>query len=409
MSNEASRPAKWDIGVLHGFRAIMVLLVANFHIWQQGWLWQTFRIGPFTLELDFLTRSSYIFADGMILLSGFLLFLPYARAMEEPYPLPKAGDFYLNRLTRIVPSYVASVLLLVVFVAIPQNLFYSKQALHLDLWTHLTFTHTFFRMPYQYSQINGVLWTVVIEMQMYLLFPLLGRLAKKQPIWTLLLMTGLGWLYRAVVYYRVEDTSMLINQLPAFLDVYAIGMLGAIAYCKLRTALGDPDDRQSPLIRLAGLMLFASGLILVLSIVRLQSIEGVKGLEELRLGQLRYRLPLTLSLMACMLGAMFMPGALRWLLSNRLMRFLATISYNFYIWHQVLSVQIAQHWFPEGFPQVAERNLQWAFTVLCFSLSTLVAMAFTYGLEQPCAKWIHQGVRILTQKNHHPEQKECCK
>ena len=26
----SNRPAKWDIGVLHGFRAIMVLLVANF-------------------------------------------------------------------------------------------------------------------------------------------------------------------------------------------------------------------------------------------------------------------------------------------------------------------------------------------------------------------------------------------
>ena len=88
---------KWDIGVLHGFRAIMVLLVANFHIWQQGWLGQTFRIGPVTIEMDFLTRSSYLFVDGMILLSGFLLFLPYARAMDEEYPLPKPGDFYLAR------------------------------------------------------------------------------------------------------------------------------------------------------------------------------------------------------------------------------------------------------------------------------------------------------------------------
>ena len=183
MSSEVSRPTKWDIGVLHGFRAIMVLLVANFHIWQQGWLWQIFQIGPITLDVDYVTRSSYIFVDGMILLSGFLLFLPYARAMEEPYPLPKVGAFYLNRLARIVPSYVVSVLLMLVLVAIPQNLFYSKQALHLDLWSHLTFTHTFFYQAYQYSQLNGVLWTVVIEMQMYLLFPLIGRFAKKQPVW----------------------------------------------------------------------------------------------------------------------------------------------------------------------------------------------------------------------------------
>ncbi len=398
MNRDVAKPEKWDVGVLHGFRAIMVLLVANFHIWQQGWLWQTFRIGPITLELDFVTRSSYIFVDGMILLSAFLLFLPYARSMEEPYPLPKVGDFYLMRFARIVPSYVVSVLLMLFLVAIPQQLYPNSKTLHLDLWTHLTFTHTFFKQPYQYSQLNGVLWTVAIEMQMYLLFPLVGRMAKKQPAWTLIALTAVGWLYRAVVYYRVEDTAMLINQLPAFLDVYAIGMLGAMVYCKLRKVLGDPEGKQSAVIRLAGVMLFAAGLLFVGCLLKLQSTEGIKGITELRLGQLRHRLPLALSLMVCMLGAMFMPGALRWFFSNRLMRFLAVISYNFYIWHQVLSVQFAKHWFPEAFPQVAERGLQWAFTVLCFSVSILIAMAFTYGLEQPCARLIRNGADRLKSK-----------
>ncbi len=390
-----NRPAKWDIGVLHGFRAIMVLLVANYHIWQQGWLYQTFRIGGLTIEMDFLTRSSYIFVDGMILLSAFLLFLPYARAMEEEYPLPAVGDFYLTRLARIVPSYVASVLLMLVCVALPQKLYHNAGAMHLDLWSHLTFTHTFFRMPYQHSQLNGVLWTVVIEMQMYLLFPFIARSAMKKPALTLLLMVGAGWLYRAVVYYRVEDTAMLINQLPAFLDVYAIGMLGGVAYVKLRSLLGDPEGRISPLVRIAGLLLFAAGLLLVGAIARMQSTAGIQGLPQLRLGQLRHRLPLALSLMGCMLGGMFMPGVLRWLLSNRLMRFLAGISYNFYIWHQVLAVQMAQHWFPDTLH--SDRMLQWGYTVLCFSLSTVVAMAFTYGWEQPCTKWIRKGADRLKQ------------
>lgn len=389
----SDRPAKWDIGVLHGFRAIMVLLVANFHIWQQGWLYQTFQIGPITIEMDFLTRSSYIFVDGMILLSGFLLFLPYARSMDEDYALPGPGAFYLNRFARIVPSYVASVLLMLVCVALPQKMYSDPRYLHLDLWTHLTFTHTFFRMPYQYSNLNGVLWTVVIEMQMYLLWPLIGHCAKKKPVPTMLAMTAVAWLYRAVVYYRVGDTAMFINQLPAFLDVYVIGMLGAIAYCKLRRILGDPDGKQSPLVRAAGLLLFAAGILLVGAITRLQTYASIQGLDQLRLGQLRYRLPLTLSLMVCMLGAVFMPGALRWLLSNRLMRFLATISYNFYIWHQVLSVQMALHWFPSTLH--SDRSLQWCFTVMCYCVSIVVAMAFTYGWEQPCAGWIRRGAQRL--------------
>lgn len=393
------RAPKWDIDVLHGFRAIMVLLVANFHIWQQGWLVQTFHIGPITIEMDFLTRSSYMFVDGMILLSGFLLFLPFARAMDEDYPLPEPGDFYLTRLARIVPSYVFSVLVMLVFVALPQNLYHNKDVLRLDLVSHLTFTHTFFRQPCQSTYLNGVLWTVVIEMQMYLLYPVIGRCALKKPVLTMALLTGLGWLYRAVVYYRVPDTAMYINQLPAFLDTYVIGMLGAIAYCKLRRLLGDPEGKQSPLVRMAGLLLFAAGVVLVGAMARLQSAAGLQGLDQLRLGQLRHRLPLTLSLMVCMLGAMFMPSVLRWLLSNRLMRFFATISYNFYIWHQVLSVQMAQHWFPDTLH--SDRMLQWGYTVLCFSLSTLVAMACTYGLEQPCTRWIRKGAALVKEKWMH--------
>lgn len=31
-------PRKLEIGVLYGFRALMVLAVVNYHIWQQSWL-----------------------------------------------------------------------------------------------------------------------------------------------------------------------------------------------------------------------------------------------------------------------------------------------------------------------------------------------------------------------------------
>lgn len=393
MNNPQSRAQKWDIGVLHGFRAIMVLLVANFHIWQQGWLWQTFHVFGLTLHLDFLTRSSYIFVDGMLLLSGFLLFLPHARAMEEGTPLPDTGAFYVNRVARIVPSYVISVLLMLFCFVLPQGSYHSAGALHLDLWTHLTFCFTFFRMPYQHTPLNGVLWTVVIEMQMYLIFPLLAKGVRRKPVLTLSLMALAGWIYRALVYFLVPDTSMFINQMPAFLDVYAIGMLGAIAYCKLRKRMGDPEEAQPATLRIAGLLAFVAGILLVLAITREQSRVGVQGYEQLRHGQLAHRLPLALSLMIAMLGATCMPGVFRWLLSNRLMRFLSLISYNFYIWHQVLSVQMARYWFPDTLH--SDRNLQWAFTTLCFAVSLVVAMAFTYGWEQPCAKWIRKGAQRL--------------
>ena len=65
-------PASKDrIPVLDGYRVILVFLVSWYHIWQQSWL--TPRL-PLVGSLDFLMRSGYVHVDGMILLSGFLLF-----------------------------------------------------------------------------------------------------------------------------------------------------------------------------------------------------------------------------------------------------------------------------------------------------------------------------------------------
>ena len=36
----SAAPRKLEIGVLYGFRALMVLAVVNYHIWQQSWLSQ---------------------------------------------------------------------------------------------------------------------------------------------------------------------------------------------------------------------------------------------------------------------------------------------------------------------------------------------------------------------------------
>ena len=113
-AREDTYPRKLEIGVLYGFRALMVLAVVNYHIWQQSWLSQRVSLLGLSTDFDFFTRSSYLFVDGMILLSGFLLYLPYARQTLEGTPVPKTGRFYLNRLLRIVPSYLAAVLLALV-------------------------------------------------------------------------------------------------------------------------------------------------------------------------------------------------------------------------------------------------------------------------------------------------------
>ena len=92
------------IGPLDGIRAVAVLMVVWYHFWQQSWLMPV--AGP--VNLDWMPRNGAICVDLMILLSGFCLFLPYARNMFREGKDPSAGQFYRKRAARIMPSYYVS-------------------------------------------------------------------------------------------------------------------------------------------------------------------------------------------------------------------------------------------------------------------------------------------------------------
>lgn len=376
--------ARREIGALYGFRVLMTLLVANFHIWQQSWLPQTVTLLGSRISFDYITRTGYIFVDGLILLSGFLLFLPHAGCRREGTKPPSVLAFYRNRLWRILPSYLLAVLAAYFLFALPQGSYASEGARRLDLWSHLTLAQTFFLQPYYGTPLNGVLWTVCIEMQFYLLFPLLARWTRKKPGLTLGLMMAAGWLYRAFIYYKVEDTAMYINQLPAFLDVYALGMLGAMGYEAGRALL----EKCAPRLKTALQWAAAAGLALciwvVLQILHAQCTMGLQSTALLRLGQLKHRLPLALVLLGCILTSAFLPRPLEWLLGNRLMRWLSGLTFNFYIWHQFLAVQYVRNWFPNTLH--SDPGLQWAFTVLCYASTLMLAAALT-AVTDGFARW----------------------
>ena len=387
--------ARREIGALYGFRVLMTLLVANFHIWQQSWLPQTVTLLGSRISFDYITRTGYIFVDGLILLSGFLLFLPHAGCRREGTKPPSVLAFYRNRLWRILPSYLLAVLAAYFLFALPQGSYASEGARRLDLWSHLTLTQTFFLQPYYGTPLNGVLWTVCIEMQFYLLFPLLARWTRKKPGLTLGLMMAAGWLYRAFIYYKVEDTAMYINQLPAFLDVYALGMLGAMGYEAGRAFLEKCAPRRKTALQWASAAGLALCIWVVLQILHAQCTMGLQSTASLRLGQLKHRLPLALALLGCILTSAFLPRPLEWLLGNRLMRWLSGLTFNFYIWHQFLAVQYVRNWFPNTLH--SDPGLQWAFTVLCYA-STLVLAAALTAVTDGFARWGKSLCRKRTPK-----------
>ncbi len=378
---------KAEIGVLYGFRALMVLFVANFHIWQQGWLGQSVKLFGARIDFDYFTRSSYMFVDGLMLLSGFLLYLPYAQARLEGGELPDTRLFYKKRAARILPSYFFAVLASLVLIALPQGLYRDLGSMWADILTHLTLTFTFSAQTYIYTPLNVALWSIAIEAQFYLIFPLLAR--RKRLLPTTLTMAALGMAYRAAVYLWIPDTSAWINQMPAFLDVYALGILGAYAYCRASAAV----ENMSKGFKLAAsgfaAVAFAAACVCVSLLLRRQSTAGIAGGDALRLSQLALRLPFALAMLAAMLSAAFMPKILQHVLDNKLMRYISAISLNFYICHQTLSVQLRRAFYPDANLLHSDLNMQYSYTLLCFCASLVLAAALTYGIEKPGSRLLH--------------------
>lgn len=378
---------------LDGARVLFVLFIAWYHIWQQSWLTPAFTVFGRYISLDFLMRSGYVWVDALLLLSGFLLYLPCAKAAEEGKRLPAALPFYRNRLLRIAPSYYLCILVMLLFYALPGGSYNGADgALDAsrmigDVAAHLTFTHTLFDFSYLFTPLNGALWTLGIEMQFYLLFPLLARAFRRWPA-----VTYAGMLLAAVAYRAwvgaLSDSAMYFNQLPAQLDVYANGMAAACVYTALSRRM-KPDKWTRALFTA---ILFAA-VWAMLQLLRAQAVRS--GAQAIRQGQMDTRFAFSALTALALLGALYGARPIRLLLGNRVTAALSAASFQFYIWHQVFAVRLKEWGVPVSLSpapwQDGERAWQRLYTALCFGGALAIAFLVTYLFERPIARWGRRG------------------
>lgn len=387
------------IAVLDGIRAYAILVIMGFHLWQQSWLQYVLPRDVFSFlgirdfNLVWIPRTGYMLVDVLLLLSAFCLFLPYAQQMTDP--TARTPDdlwpFYKKRLVRILPPYLLCIVFFAVFLVRPTE--YTSAALYFkDLLSHLTFTHTFSDFTYFSTKYPTTLWTLCIEMQFYLLFPLLARLFRRFPLQTWLGMTVLAQLFIAL-FARTNDGGadrFLINQLPAFLGVFANGMLGAYLCCVLHSHRGLLTEKIAAGLGTGFSFLFLSLLILMLK-------DGLNHAENVQRWQVDYRF--VFSAVACLLilSLDHAHKAVQWVFSNKPVRFAAAISYNLYIWHSTVLLQMKSlriPYYPDApldasaWPQSASGeawHFDWQvkYTVLFWVISIALAAFLTYGFEEP--------------------------
>ena len=391
---------------LDGLRVLMIFIVSWYHIWQQSWL--SPAIGSWSL--DYLVRSGYIWVDGTVLLSSFLLFLPYAKAMREKGPAPDTRDFYYRRARRILPGYYFIILAVLFGIAIPWKLYTTPQFMVKDVATHLTFTFTFFWDTYIATPLGAASWTLAIETQAYLLFPLIARGVMKKPVVTLCILCAVCFGFRAWCLWALVDYSMVVNQLINFLDVYVIGILAAMAYVRLEAkrtlpavavtpdeSVTEADEASRKGLKqrkyawqVLATLVFAAGFYGLQQMLRFQARSG--NTLTIQMNQMIYRPVYAILFTLLILSAPFALFPLRKLLGNRVTRFLGGISMNYYLIHQTVIVHLKRLRFPPSVSDTpnmaAEQPWQNQYTLVSFLLSLLLAILVTYAVEKPAARLI---------------------
>ena len=160
-------------------------------------------------------------------ISGFLLSIPWLRAMQSPnVAMPSLKNYYAARILRIVPLYYLAVLMACVVSG---------------SWSTGLKAFTFQFVGFEIFPFSVVWWTLVTEVQFYLVLPifiwLLAGGGKSRVILLLVLMLW-GSVYITQVLHNPSGekigsyllTKSLFGRLPAFL----LGMLAAWVFLKAK-------------------------------------------------------------------------------------------------------------------------------------------------------------------------------
>ena len=213
-------------------------------------------------------------------------------------------------------------------------------------------------------------------MQFYLLFPLLARAFRARPVLTFagLCAVQAGW---SIWITRFDDWrySFTFNQLPAFAGVLALGFAAAMAVAGL-------GCRAQGRWRWGFTLLAAGALWAAARVLRYMNDMG-----NIQRAQLLCRMPLVFCLALALVGLCLgvrLPGGRVW-------AFLSGISYQFYLWHQWLAVQLKYHlrlppWQGDTPPnQLGDTVWMWRYFALILTVSLAAAALLTYTVERPAA------------------------
>ncbi len=360
VSREAYFPL---VDVLRGLAAVSVLTLHV--IYHANWV--SFPLqGP----LSWLRHGNQG-VDLFFVISGFVV-LYNAFGILDKYNGSFRGVFLLRRLARIVPLYYVTIAFYLCFVD-DNHVLAARDELR-QIISHLLFFHTY--SADTFGSIDGVNWTIAIEMHFYLLILLLAPwLAKAKPSLLIAIALPVALAWRYYCFTQVDPADPWRNyhlithsaQLPGRIDEFAFGMVLAIFLRKF-----PPTCIRWRTVWIFVLLLFS---VLFLYTADSRLLNAIP--QGARFALVNTQLGIAFS--ALVLAACMITSTTVVTLAAPL-RYLGKISYGIYLWHlPVIMLLKGHHLEPLSF---------YAFTLVgAISLATLSWYLFEHPIIKVARRW----------------------
>lgn len=252
---------------LRGFACLYVVVYHLFLLWPVSSHEAT---STKSILIDVLTRISAfgnVGVDIFLALSGFCLFYPLCRRAQNYQAVPKIdlGRYAQRRARRIAPPYIAA---LIIFAILPVWGFWARMVYPaptvVSLILHALFLHNL--TPGTILGIDSPLWSLALEAQLYVLFPLLVfGFRRLGPVRLAALAVAVSFTYRELAWYVLGARSAsfgeqftLMNAVPGRFHEFVLGMCAAFVL----TRSFDEETRGKFSIRLSSVLCILIGLVL---------------------------------------------------------------------------------------------------------------------------------------------------
>ena len=411
---------KNSIAVLDGVRACAILFVIVFHINRLTGdsLWSS-------TENPLASSVSTAGGTGVTLffvLSGFLLFMPFAKALLFNTQWPLNRVFYLRRFLRIVPGYYVSLLLLILFL--------HPEYLHRDHLKDLALFLTFFMDSSRatFRQLDGPFWTLATEWQFYMILPLItlaiALLMRRVPIQkrlqavTLCLagLIALGLFVRYYGFYFQARPSATFLVPRKYLNIvlfftfgitgkytedFAVGMF--VSLCYIYAQHPSTSKKFAQTWERLSMWLWGGGMIILVFSAMWHFNANSPGGWPFLNGLLPYfnwlsEMVLAFGYAACIAAILYGPLGLKRLFQWPLLRWIGLISYSLYMWHYPLLQVFGNNVLPlfHIHNRYFAYSLYWVWALLI--IFPVALLSYTI-VEKP---WIKLGDRwrISIEQNH---------